>query len=159
MHPSPAPAAATPSAPRNATVRRAERIVVAVLFVLSASLLAAAAWLDPAPAGMGTHQQFGLPPCSLLVATGYPCATCGMTTAFANAADGRLLTAFQVQPMGALLAIIAAATVIVTGYALIVGISLAPLGEAVFRGKTFVLLAVFTLAAWGYKILLVRGAF
>jgi len=70
----------------------------------SVGILGLALWLTPDPAGMGTHEQLGLPPCSLVVMTGYPCPTCGMTTSFSNAVRGQLLAAFHAQPAGLVLA-------------------------------------------------------
>ena len=44
--------------------------------------------------------DFGLlfPPCGLKMRTGWPCVTCGMTTAVLAFARGEILTAFYVQP-------------------------------------------------------------
>ena len=50
--------------------------------------LAVSVWLAPRPAGFGTHRALGLPPCGFLAQTGYPCPSCGMTTAFAAMAHG-----------------------------------------------------------------------
>ncbi|MCP4713230.1 MAG: DUF2752 domain-containing protein [Planctomycetes bacterium] len=67
--------------------------------------LAFAAWANPDPRGHGTHTQLGMPVCGFLERTGYPCVTCGMTTAFSHVVRGQILQAFVVQPAGALLAI------------------------------------------------------
>ena len=64
------------------------------------TLLSLAAWLTPDPTGVGTHRQLGLAPCSMVVLLGYPCPTCGMTTAFSHAVRGELLAAFSAQPAG-----------------------------------------------------------
>lgn len=69
-------------------------------------VLGLAFWLTPDPSGMGTHEQLGLPPCSLVVMTGYPCPTCGMTTSFSNVVRGHVFAAFQAQPAGLALAAI-----------------------------------------------------
>lgn len=68
-------------------------------------ILALAAWLKPDSRGFDTHTQLNLPPCSFVQTTGYYCPTCGMTTAFANLAHGRVGQAFTAQAGGALLAI------------------------------------------------------
>jgi hypothetical protein len=70
---------------------------LAISFVLLLSF-----WLKPDPRGLGTHEQLMLYPCNFYVWTGYPCPTCGMTTAFAHMAHGQLREAFVAQPMGAL---------------------------------------------------------
>ena len=69
------------------------------------SILAVAALLKPHPDGVGTHKQLGMPGCGFYERTGYPCITCGMTTAFAHVVRAELGRAFAVQPAGALLAL------------------------------------------------------
>ena len=85
---------------------RRERLRAVALLMMSCLILALAAWLEPDPHGMGTHKQLGLSACSLPMLTGFPCPTCGMTTAFAHAVRGQLLSAFFAQPAGLLFAIL-----------------------------------------------------
>jgi hypothetical protein len=49
--------------------------------------------------------DFGLlfPPCGLKMRTGWPCPTCGMTTAVLAFARGEVLSAFYIQPAAGLL--------------------------------------------------------
>jgi len=67
--------------------------------------LAVAAYAEPDPRGFGTHTELGMPVCGFQERTGYPCVTCGMTTAFSHVVRGQILQAFIAQPAGALLAI------------------------------------------------------
>ena len=76
------------------------------------AILFGAAWLNPSPAGIGTHEQLGLPACGFYERTGYPCPTCGMTTALAYIAHGQVFRALAVQPAGALLGLACLAGVI-----------------------------------------------
>ena len=131
-----------------------DRLVALCVFAPSLALLLVAAWLTPNASGHSSHTQLGMAPCGFLAATGLPCATCGMTTSFAHAADGHLLAAAIVQPAGALLAVLTALAVLVSGYALITGASLAPLGRALWRPRTVVLLAAAILAGWAYTLTL-----
>lgn len=62
-----------------------------------------AAWLDPSPAGHGTHRQLGLPPCSSVFFFGKPCPGCGLTTSFALILHGQVLEAFGTNWVGPLL--------------------------------------------------------
>jgi hypothetical protein len=131
---------------------RRNRLLAAVLAACAAGVLSLALVLKPSPTGHGTHEQLGLAPCNFLAFTGYPCPTCGMTTAFAWTVRGRWLVAAQVQPMGFLLAI---ATLAALGGAL----------SALTTGRTWAvnwlrisptaaavaLLGLF-LAAWAYTI-------
>jgi hypothetical protein len=66
-----------------------------------ATVLGIARWLVPDPRGIGTHEQLGLPPCGFVqIFHNVPCPSCGFTTTFALAADGRLVDGFKNQPMG-----------------------------------------------------------
>jgi len=91
---------ATPSTPLGPRTRWA--LTAAALGL--AALLGLARRLEPDPRGYGTHRQLGLPPCAFLAATGRPCPSCGMTTAFAWFARGRPLRAWRANPAGSLLA-------------------------------------------------------
>ncbi len=81
----------------------------AAILAACAAVLAVGGSLTPDPSGMGTHEQMGLPACSFPMRYGYPCPTCGVTTAVAAAAHGRFLTAFNAQPLGLLLVLAAVA--------------------------------------------------
>ncbi len=63
-------------------------------------------WLVPAQGHVGTHRQLGLLPCGFLTMTGYPCPTCGMTTAFAHAVRGQVVDSIRSQPAGFVLALV-----------------------------------------------------
>ncbi|HYC79172.1 MAG TPA: DUF2752 domain-containing protein [Planctomycetota bacterium] len=71
--------------------------------VACATVLAIAVRLEPDPRGVGTHEGLGLAPCGFLQRTGKPCLSCGMTTAFANMARGRVGAALDANPYGVLL--------------------------------------------------------
>lgn len=67
-----------------------------------------ARWLRPDPRGFGTHTQMGLWPCGFRAATGRPCPTCGMTTAFAWFVRGEFARSWQSNPAGLAVAVLAA---------------------------------------------------
>lgn len=104
---------------------RAETGVVrwwAALVLLSClGLLGLAAWLKPDPRGYGTHEQFGSGPCGMIIVTGYPCPTCGMTTAFAHTVRGQWYRAFMAQPAGFVAALGTIAAAVVAVWALATG--------------------------------------
>jgi hypothetical protein len=93
------------TSPAQAAMSRAARLlaVAAALGLLAAFAVAVAA--KPDPRGYGTHQHFGLPPCSFRFLFGRPCPTCGMTTAWANLIRGRLAEAMHANIGGALLGV------------------------------------------------------
>ncbi len=69
---------------------RYERWVLSILLAALMLLLGVAAWLQPNPSGMGTHQQLGLPPCTSVSLLGIRCPACGMTTSWAWMIRGRI---------------------------------------------------------------------
>lgn len=70
--------------------------------MLAALLLASQ--LRPDPRGRGTHEQLGLPPCTLATLAGLRCPACGMTTSWALATHGRFVDAVRTHATGTLLA-------------------------------------------------------
>jgi len=112
-----------------------------------------AARLDPSPVGHGTHTQLGLPPCLWAAAADFPCPTCGITTAVAQAADGQLLDAARTQPFGLLVALaVSASTVAALHSAVFRSAVLARLCQSVVRPRVLVWVAAAALVAWGYKM-------
>ncbi len=76
---------------------------MAVLAIGLAMPLAAARLVEPDSRGYGTHQQWGLPPCTFVVLFGQRCPTCGGTTSWAHLVRGQPLRAIQANAGGALL--------------------------------------------------------
>ena len=104
------------------------------------TVIGLAAWLTPDAAGAGTHRQLGLPVCSFLVQTGYPCPTCGLTTSVSAMAHGRFVLAARSHPFGVVffagLVVLAAAAV----YEAMAGRkALTRLGRPAWWGWTFVI--------------------
>jgi hypothetical protein len=119
------------------------------------TILLLAAYLRPSPSGMGTHQQgLGLPACNFLRTTGLPCPSCGMTTSFAWFAKGNLLASAYVQPMGAILALLAAACVWGGFYIGLTGRPAHRLLRMLPAGYTLIPLLLLGVLAWGWKILI-----
>jgi len=91
-----------------------DRLVGLTFLLPTGTVLAVAAWLDPSPAGVGTHKQLGLGGCTLLQLTGWPCPMCGMTTTFSLAAHGRIIEALLCQPYGLVLFAVTLVTAVVS---------------------------------------------
>jgi len=104
--PSPAglPLPAWGVAPR---LRWLDRLVLSIAGSVLLGLLGTAAWLTPSPQGMGTHQQLGLPPCTIVQWYHIRCPSCGMTTSWARLLRGQIVAAFAANAGGALLALTA----------------------------------------------------
>ncbi|MDP6986849.1 MAG: DUF2752 domain-containing protein [Phycisphaerales bacterium] len=97
------------------------RLVAAVLGVAAASPLVVAATLVPSATGTGTHQALGLPACGWQTVMQVPCPSCGMTTAFAHAANAEFGNALYAQPAGLLLSLLAAMVVLGSVFAALTG--------------------------------------
>ncbi len=76
-----------------------------------AGLLWTASQLTPSGAGLGTHQQLGLPPCSTRILFDLRCPACGMTTSWAHLMRGQVVQAATANVGGCLLGFMALATV------------------------------------------------
>lgn len=147
--------------PANKRLRASpgERIGAGIIALVAFALLFVAARLSPDPAGMGTHHQLGLPRCGMMLATGYPCPTCGMTTAFSHAAHLQPLQAIKAQPFGAFLAL---CTSVVFWGGLHVAVFASQLAQAtarLLRPQVLWPLFAAAIASWAYKIAQVGGWF
>ena len=85
--------------------------------------LGVARYLEPDTRGYGTHQQlpfYGYP-CGLVLTSGLPCPTCGMTTSFSSVMHGDFVSAFKAQPAGAVLCMGAVALLVFASYVVFSG--------------------------------------
>lgn len=138
-------------------MERFPRVAAALLALGCLALLAVAAGLTPSGAGHGTHEDLGLEPCGFLATTGFPCATCGMTTAFAHAAEGQYVQSFHTQPFGAALAVSTAALFWLAAHAAITGSRLADAASGFMSQRVIWLVLGALVAAWVYKIITMAG--
>lgn len=129
------------------------RLVALVILASTTVMLGLAAWLDPDPAGHGTHEQLNMPACSWTVNFDMPCPTCGMTTAFAHATEGDLLQSALTQPLGFLLAIATAMASLVSLYVLMTGSAVGSVFARLWTRWTIWALVALLIGSWGYKIL------
>lgn len=134
------------------------RVAAAIVMLGCATPLVISARLAPDPAGIGTHRQLGYPACTLLVVTGYPCPTCGMTTAFAHTVRGQWTAAFHAQPMGMLLAIAAMTGLLASLSVLLSGRGWTINWYRIRPTRVVLLIVLLSAAAWSYKIVTVQPA-
>ncbi len=97
------------------------RLIAAGLLVGCATILSVAIYVHPDARGVGSHRQLGAPACPAIVLFGFPCPSCGMTTAFAHTVRGQLWSAFQAQPAGLLLALTTTTTLALSLSVLLTG--------------------------------------
>lgn len=93
---------------RGYPLTRLARVLLGVWGLLLVGGFAVAVMLEPDPRGYGTHQRFGLPPCTFRTVLGLPCPSCGMTTSFSHFVRGRMIEAAQANAAGLLLAVVCA---------------------------------------------------
>lgn len=130
----------------------AERVAHLCIALACWSLLGLSLWLQPAGAGLGTHEQMGFAPCGFHVRYGIPCPTCGMTTSFALLVRGRVWEAFVVQPAGAVLALLTVAAALILPITAWRGRSLHLLLGRLYLPLWLTLLGLLIGLAWTYKI-------
>lgn len=147
----PAGSPTLPVPARDARLSVGGRILALLLAALAASVLGVAAWMNPDPAGHGTHMELGLPPCGWAVGLGIPCPTCGMTTSFALAAEGHLLAAAHAQPFGLGLCLSTAAGFWGCLYVAATGSRLGEVCGRMLTGRVLWGVAALAAAAWAYK--------
>jgi hypothetical protein len=133
------------------------RLIALSVAIGAGALLAVAAFLTPASEGLGTHEQLNMPACGWITIMDLPCPTCGMTTAFAHAADGNLVASFLSQPMGFVLAIATAMALIVSTYVAMTGAGIGIWLRRLWGPWTGWLIAGAVLLSWGFKVVSYRG--
>jgi hypothetical protein len=78
-------------------------------------------YLTPNPEGHGTHQQLGLPPCTIYFLTERPCPSCGLTTSVSAILHGQFGLAWRANPIGFLIVAAAVAVGLNSLFALVLG--------------------------------------
>jgi hypothetical protein len=86
-----------------------ERLWLAAVGLGLITVLGIARWIEPTDAQgrartQGTHQQIGLPPCTVYVLTGWPCPGCGLTTSFSHLMHGNVVHSLRANPIGTFMA-------------------------------------------------------
>lgn len=128
------------------------RIAAALVLAGCGAILTVAARLTPDPRGYGTAEQLHTGPCGMLVLTGLPCPTCGMTTAFAHAVRGQWLRALWAQPAGFVLALGTLVLGLICVWTLVRGRWPRVTFWVVTPYRLFWTLLVLLLGSWAFKI-------
>ena len=130
------------------------RLYAAVLVLAVAILLLTAGRLAPNGKHMGTHQQLKLPPCGFAVITGFPCPTCGMTTAYAYTVRGQFTEAIRSQIAGFVMAVATAGLGVIAAYSAVTGHRLVVNWYRINPTHVVWWLAALLVLAWAAKIIL-----
>ncbi len=130
------------------------RVIALAVAAGCAILIVTAFRLRPSPDGVGTHQGMGFLPCTMLVTTGIPCPTCGMTTSFAWFFKGNILASFYVQPGGFALAWGTGVVLLWSLYEVVTGRPIHRLARYI-PPKVWIIGGSLALAfSWGWKIII-----
>lgn len=128
------------------------RLIALGVAIACLAPLVTAALLMPNPQGTGSHEGLGLARCQFMYRTGIPCPSCGMTTSWTWFVRGNLLASFYVQPMGCVLAFLAACGVWAGLYVALTGRPVYRLSRVVNGRYVLVPLLAFAILAWAWKI-------
>lgn len=134
-----------------------DRLLGAGVALACLTVLALAAALRPASEGFGTHEQLGMPPCTWAAYLDRPCPTCGMTTAFAAAANGDVMTSLAAQPFGALLAILTSTVFWGALHVAVTGSQLGRFVSLLLAPRALWIAGLLLAGGWGYKLLTWTG--
>jgi len=128
------------------------RVIAGAVGMACTGILLLAAYLSPDPRGLGTHEPLGIGPCLIPITTGYPCPTCGMTTAFAYAVRGRWISSFDAQPAGLILATVITLVGILGMLGAIRGRTWRPDPSVLSTNRLAVMAVAVCLLGWSYKV-------
>lgn len=129
----------------------AERLVQGLVGAVLAAGLAVGLALAPSPTGTGTHTILGLPRCGMLVTTGHPCPTCGVTTSFVLAAHGRFGDALVNQPFGLVVFLLVVGGMLLAAATVVAGRSWILLLTPRRVAAAAVVLFVLAMVSWAYR--------
>lgn len=90
----------------QASLGKIQRLLLVLASVCVLTAFVVASVVQPDPRGFGTHQQFGLPPCTFQMVFNIPCPSCGGTTSFAYFVRGLWMNSLQANPAGFALALL-----------------------------------------------------
>jgi len=121
-------------------------------FIIPLAVVITATQVTPAPEGMGTHLQLGLPPCGFLVVTGIPCPGCGLTTSFAHMIRGQFTGATYANPFGVMLFLVTFFTIPVAAVGFYRGSPVLDTLEKLHAEKWAILLSVTSILVWVVRV-------
>jgi len=128
----------------------------AVFISIFTGILFFAVSLNPAPQGVGTHEQLGLPPCGFLLVTGFPCPACGLTTSIAHIGHGEIWEAVKVQPFGAVLFVVLLGMSVFSFFGLVRKSPFSEFSESIFFEWLQYFLLIAFMLSWAYKVYIMK---
>ena len=128
------------------------RLVAGLIATTFAAVLVIARLLPPDDRGFGTHERLGLPPCGMILTSGLPCPSCGMTTSFSLMMHGRPIDAFIAQPAGAAVCLGAMIGVVLAVHAAATGRVIQVDWDRLGPVRLMLGFALFVLGGWAVKM-------
>lgn len=150
------PAAPAQCGPQSVTPY-ARRSIAATVAIACLGVLGVALMLSPAERGLGTHEQLNLPRCGWIAMMDFPCVTCGMTTSFSHAVRGEFLASLLAQPLGFLLAMGTAMTMLVAMHVTVTGSNLPMFFGRLWSRSLIWFIGIVVIGAWLFKIVSYKG--
>jgi len=137
--------------------KNADRVTAGIVAVTAFTLTGFLLSVQPDGRGHGTHEAFGMERCGWPEVYGYPCPTCGCTTAACQLVHGDVLGAFVTQPFGAMIALLGLLAGVHASLCLLRGRSFVDMLVRVPFWRIVVVMILLLFAAWGYKALVWQG--
>ncbi len=128
------------------------RLVAGMIAAALLAVLIIARMLPPDDRGFGTHERLGLPPCGLILTSGLPCPSCGMTTSFSLLMHGRPIDAFIAQPAGATLCLGAMIGLMLAAHAAATGRVIQVDWDRIGPVRLMLGFALLVVGGWGLKM-------
>lgn len=129
-----------------------DRLVAIATVLAAAGVVWLCAGITADPRGHGTHVLLGLRPCGW-AEQGYPCPTCGITTAAVHLVHLEPLQALRANPFGAMLAFAGLLAAAFALFCLLRGRSLLDAAGRLAYGKALLAGIALLLGSWLYKYL------
>lgn len=136
----------------EAPVKTLGRAILFGLALVLAGGFLLALLVNPDPRGFGTHQQYGLPPCTFRLLFGIHCPSCGMTTCFAHFVRGQFAPAVQANLAGFVLATTCALMIPWCLFSAMIGRTWMVSDPVTAGGGLVIGLSVLTVALWAVRI-------
>jgi hypothetical protein len=137
---------------------RSTRMWLVVTACILATVLGIACWINPVdaqgrPMTQGSHQQLGMPPCTLYkISGGWPCPGCGLTTSFSHFMHGNIWASLHANPLGTLMVTLCCMLVPWFLLSALLGRRLGIWDYSEWSCRLTVLMVVLLLVQWGVRL-------
>ncbi len=130
------------------------RLVCLIAAIPTGAIWLIGSWLNPSEGPLGIERQLGTARCGFYTKYGFPCPTCGWTTAVSHLYHGQIFQALFTQPAGALFGLLMLLGFSVSIGGLLTDRWLGPRPEWLLANRYRLIgwCALILLVSWVYKI-------